>query len=97
MHNIDTRLSANYRLSGDMVASLSMDVFNLFNFQAYTAVDQRYTAETVDAIVGGSKADLENLTPRGVTDRTVVVNPNFGKPIQYQSPRSVRLGARLSF
>jgi outer membrane receptor protein involved in Fe transport len=97
VHNIDTRLSANYRLSKDMVASVSMDVFNLFNFQAYTAVDQRYTAETVDAIVGGTKGDLEQLMPRGVTDRTVAVNPNFGKPIQYQSPRSVRLGARLSF
>ncbi len=97
VHNIDTRLSANYRLSGDMVASLSMDVFNLFNFQAFTAVDQRYTSDTVDAIVGGTQEDLAGLMPRGVTDRTVVVNPNFGKPTAYQSPRSIRLGARLSF
>lgn len=96
VHNIDTRLSASYRLSGDMVASVSMDVFNLFNFQSVTAVDQRYTSETVDAIVGGTQADLETLKARG-TDRTVVVNPNFGKPVAYQSPRSIRLGARLSF
>jgi len=96
VHNIDTRLSANYRLSGDMVASVSMDVFNLFNFQSATAVDQRYTSETVDAIVGGTHADLESLKARG-TDRTVVVNPNFGKPTAYQSPRSIRFGARLSF
>ncbi|KFE64804.1 Trehalose synthase [Hyalangium minutum] len=96
VHNIDTRLSANYRLSGDMVASVSMDVFNLFNFQAATAVDQRYTSETVDAIIGGTTTDLANLKARG-TDRTVVVNPNFGKPTAYQSPRSIRFGARLSF
>ncbi len=96
VHNIDTRLAANYRLSGDMVASLSVDVFNLFNFQQYTAVDQRYTADTVDAIIGGTKADLANLTVRG-TNTPVIVNPNFGKPTAYQSPRSIRLGARLTF
>jgi outer membrane receptor protein involved in Fe transport len=96
VHNIDTRLSANYRLSGNMMATVSVDVFNLFNFQSVTSVDQRYTSETVDAIIGGTKADLENLKARG-TDRTVVANPNFGKPLSYQSPRSIRLGARLSF
>jgi outer membrane receptor protein involved in Fe transport len=96
VNTIDTRLSASYRLTHTMVASLSMDVFNLFNFQSVTAVDQRYTAETVDAIIGGTKADLEELKARG-TDSTVVANPNFGKPTAYQSPRSIRLGARLSF
>jgi hypothetical protein len=96
VHNIDTRLTASYRLPNSMVASVSMDVFNLFNFQQFTAVDQRYTAETVDAIIGGTQADLANLKARG-TDRSVVVNPNFSKPIAYQSPRSIRLGARLSF
>jgi outer membrane receptor protein involved in Fe transport len=89
VHNIDTRLSANYKLTGDMVASVSLDVFNLFNFQAYTSVDQRYTLNTVNAIIGGTKEDLEDLA--------VAVNPNFGKPTSYQSPRSVRLGARLAF
>jgi outer membrane receptor protein involved in Fe transport len=101
VHNIDTRLSASYRLTGDMVASVSMDVFNLFNFQAYTSVDQRYTAETVDAIIGGTQKDLAGLKPRtrdpANPDRTVVVNPNYGRPTSYQSPRSIRLGARLAF
>jgi hypothetical protein len=96
VHNIDTRLAANYKLSGNMVASLSVDVFNLFNFQAVTAVDQRYTAETVDAILGGSLADLQTLKARG-TDRVAVSNSNFLKPTAYQSPRSIRFGARLSF
>ncbi|MBN1209465.1 MAG: TonB-dependent receptor [Myxococcaceae bacterium] len=96
VHNIDTRLSASYRLSGDMVASLSLDVFNLFNFQAATAVDQRYTSETVDALIGGTAADLPGLKARG-TERTVVKNDNFGKPTAYQSPRSIRFGARLTF
>jgi hypothetical protein len=96
VHNVDTRLSASYRLSNNMVASLSLDVFNLFNFQTATAVDQRYTAETVDAIVGGTTADLPRLEGRG-TGRGVVTNDNFLKPTAYQPPRSVRLGARLTF
>ncbi|WP_224247944.1 TonB-dependent receptor [Hyalangium gracile] len=96
VHNFDTRLTASYRLSRDMVASLSVDVFNLFNFQQYTAVDQRYTAETVDALVGGTREDLANLKVRGTT-RDVIVNPNFGKPTAYQTPRSIRFGARLAF
>ena len=96
VHNLDTRLAASYRLSKDMAASVSVDVFNLFDFGSAVAVDQRYTSETVDAIVGGTKADLEKLTARGTT-RTVVVNPNFGKPTAYQAPRSIRFGARLSF
>jgi hypothetical protein len=25
------------------------------------------------------------------------VNPNYGRPVAYQAPRSVRLGAKLSF
>ncbi|HEX8703792.1 MAG TPA: TonB-dependent receptor [Myxococcaceae bacterium] len=89
VHNIDTRLSANYRLTGGMVATVSLDVFNLFNFQAYTAADQRYTLNNVPAIIGGTKEDLENLS--------VAVNPNYGRPTAYQSPRSIRLGARLAF
>jgi outer membrane receptor protein involved in Fe transport len=89
VHNIDSRLSANYRLTGDMVASVSLDVFNLFNFQSHIAADQRYTLNTVNPIIGGTKKDLESLN--------VAVNPNYGRPTAYQSPRSIRLGARLAF
>ena len=58
MHSFDTRLAVNYRLTKDMVASLSVDVFNLFNFQTATAYDQNYTYSPVLPIVGGTKADL---------------------------------------
>ncbi|SEM01207.1 TonB-dependent Receptor Plug Domain [Stigmatella aurantiaca] len=97
VHAFDTRLAFNYRLTRDTVATVSLDLFNLFNFQAVTSMDQRYTEDTVDALVGGTPEQLAGLTPRGDTSRTVVVNPNYGKPLSYQPPRSVRLGARLSF
>jgi len=93
VHNIDTRLSANYRLTGDMVATVSMDVFNLFNFQAATSMDQRYTAQTIGAIIDGTEEDLERLVDEGA----IVKNPNYGRPTSYQSPRSIRFGARLAF
>ena len=89
VHNFDTRLSANYKLTGDMVATVSLDVFNLFNFQAYTSADQRYTLNNTSAIIGGTRKDLQSLS--------VAVNPNYGRPTAYQSPRSLRLGARLAF
>ncbi len=96
VHAIDSHLGVSYKLTRDMVASVSLDVFNLFNFQDVTNVDQRYTAETVDALVDGGEADLENLKVRG-TERAPVKNPNYGKPTAYQPPRSIRLGARVSF
>jgi hypothetical protein len=73
-----------------------VDSFNLFNFQAVTAVDQNYTFDNVEALVGGTEADLANLKVRG-SDKAVAVNPNYQKPLSYQTPRSIRFGARLSF
>jgi hypothetical protein len=98
VHTVDTRLSADVKLVRDMVATLSVDVFNLFNFQAATRVDEIWTANTVDAVLGGTFADIENgkLMQRG-TNTPAVKNPNFGNPIAYQPPRSVRFGMRVAF
>ena len=40
---------------------LSVDVFNLFNFQGQTGQDQRYTGDNVSPIPGGSRQDLATL------------------------------------
>ncbi|WP_306818066.1 TonB-dependent receptor [Archangium lipolyticum] len=96
VHNVDAHLGLHYKFARGLTATLTMDSFNLFNFQAVTSVDQNYTYDTVDAIVGGKPADLENLKVRGGT-AAVVVNPNYQKPLSYQAPRSIRFGARLSF
>jgi hypothetical protein len=75
-----------------------MDVFNLFNFQERTRVDEIWTANTVDAVIGGTFDDIENgkLLVRG-SQTPAVKNPNFGNPIAYQPPRSVRFGMRVAF
>ncbi|WNG15874.1 TonB-dependent receptor domain-containing protein [Cystobacter fuscus] len=99
-HRVDGRLALNYRLSRELTASFSVDVFNLFNFQAPVAYDQNYTYWAVLPIENGQKADLATklVGPDGQPlDLDTSLNKNFGKPTAYQSPRSVRFGARLSF
>ncbi|WP_075011123.1 TonB-dependent receptor [Stigmatella aurantiaca] len=109
VHGIDTRVGFNRKLPGNSTLTLSLDVFNLFNFQQYTAVDQTLTTTRVYAIEqGGSAAGVEAcVTGQGecqvistATNKPITsadLNPNFKRPIAYQAPRSVRLGAKISF
>ena len=95
VHNVDTRVGFNYKLGRGMMGTVSLDSFNLFNFQATTSVDQIYTNDNIDAIVGGTLADLE--TAKNRAGAAPALNPNYQKPLSFQQPRSVRIGARLSF
>ncbi|HZH79104.1 MAG TPA: TonB-dependent receptor, partial [Archangium sp.] len=95
VHNVDAHLGLNYKLSGNLTASLTLDSFNLLNFQAVTAVDPNYTFDNIAAVVGGTTADLENV--KNLAGAAPVINPNYQKPLSYQAPRSVRFGARVSF
>ncbi|MFY0562856.1 TonB-dependent receptor domain-containing protein [Archangium lansingense] len=97
-HRIDTRLAVTYRLSRTLTASAGVDVFNLFNFQAPTAYDENYTFSDVRPLPNGTPADLPELRrPDGELLPPEELNENFGKPVSYQLPRSIRLSARLSF
>lgn len=83
----------------DVALSLTVDVFNLFDFQAPIAVDQEYTRADVLPIVGGRRGDERTKLvyadgrPAGDEAR----NPNFGLPTQYQPPRTFRFGVRAEF
>jgi outer membrane receptor protein involved in Fe transport len=107
VNNIDTNVGVNYRLNKTNVISLSLDVFNVFNFQQVTAVDQVYTTLAVKPIEGGKPANGE-LTP----DQVIFDGPgarhgkplteddknlNFKQPTQYQTPRQIRLGLKYTF
>ncbi|HYO59237.1 TonB-dependent receptor [Archangium sp.] len=103
IHNIDSNIGVNYRISKTNVVSLSVDVFNLFNFQGVTAVDQTFTNQAVLPIEGG-KAEGEltenpgqvtkvNGKPLAESER----NLNFNNPTQYQTPRQIRLGLKYTF
>nr|WP_239470018.1 TonB-dependent receptor [Archangium violaceum] len=113
VHNVDAHLGLNRKLSGDYMLSLTLDAFNVFNFQQVTAVDQTFTFTQVHPIEnGGSPDDVEGCRDDGGRCRVYVssspldnptaitpseVNPNFKKPIAYQTPRSIRFGVKLSF
>jgi hypothetical protein len=50
-------------------------------------------------IENGQKSDLAGklVGPDGEPIEAADLNKNFGQPVAYQSPRSLRFGARLSF
>ncbi|HLL01267.1 MAG TPA: TonB-dependent receptor [Myxococcaceae bacterium] len=113
VHNIDTNLNLNQKLTGNYTLSLSLSVFNLFNFQQYTSVDQNFTLTRVSPVEdrSASAKDLEacrGLSPGQTCNKVFLagtttplpaeeINPNFKRPNAYQAPRSIRLGAKLSF
>ncbi|WP_225888593.1 TonB-dependent receptor [Myxococcus xanthus] len=108
INTIDSNIGVNYRVSKDSVVSFTLDVFNLFNFQGVSGVDQTYTTLDIKPIPNGTPADLENLpgrvefqdlAPRDEPFGTVDgdVNKNFKNPTSYQAPRQVRFGIRYTF
>jgi hypothetical protein len=71
------------------------DIFNMFNQQAPTDVDDQYTFDPVAPIPNGTLADLKRL--RTVTGGQPTLNPNYGNATRYQDPLSMRFGIRASF
>jgi hypothetical protein len=106
---IDSNIGLNYRVAKNQVVSVTLDVFNLFNFQTATRVDESYTFESILPLKGGTPADLPTATSPGrirlntgnPEDEEYLtaekVNPNFRQPNQYQAPRQFRFGVRYTF
>ena len=92
---LDTNTGYRKYFSEDMSLEVTMDVFNVVNFQAVTGTDEIYTFSDVVPIAGGAMADLDSHTD--VNGEPIVENPNFGNPTSYQTPRQFRFGVRLNF
>jgi len=84
-------VSLQYPLTlGGTELRLLLDVFNLTDQQEVTVVDQTWTfAAPSDPNPNCGGPDSGAGCPLG--------NDHWGEPDQFQSPRTVRLGARLSF
>lgn len=93
--SVDTNTGFRHQFGKSYALSLTMDVFNVLNLQQTIAVDETYTTGDVNPIPGGSVSDLNGLND--IYDEPVVKNPNFGKPIAYQRPRTFRFGLRFEF
>ena len=105
INNIDSNIGVNYRVTKDSMVSFTLDVFNVFNFQGVTGVDQSYTYQSVLPVADGTPDDLPSETSPGkvqVVDEDRVlrldeVNPNYKNPTSYQAPRQIRFGVRYTF
>jgi hypothetical protein len=107
-HGIDTHVQYDLKLSKNAQLSVYMDIFNMFNFQETTAIDEDYSFGEIAPIVDGKPvknadgklepdpAQLKNPdgTPFDVESGR---NPNFGRPLAFQSPRQFRFGAKVTF
>ncbi len=98
VHRFDLHIGVGSKLAKDSNMVFTMDIFNLFNFQTVTAIDENYTFSAAAPITDGTPGDLKNLKH---TDGTALdpdeVNPNFGHPSSYQSPRQFRFGVKATF
>jgi hypothetical protein len=98
IYDVDLHLGYAFKLSSSSTLSITTDIFNLFNFQAVTARDERYTASDVQPIAGGNRGSLAGLrNSDGTAFDPNQKNPNFGHAIAYQAPRTFRFGIRLTF
>jgi outer membrane receptor protein involved in Fe transport len=98
----DIHLAFAHATSKSSALEVFVDVFNLFNAQVETSVDQRYTRDTANQVVDGSLEDLDHvkhLDPlTGIEEnRTIERNPNFANTTERQRPRTIQLGVRWLF
>ncbi len=99
---VDLKLSYGRQLSDGIAIEVFGDVFNLLNNQAQTRVDEEYTLDPANPIVGGSASDLIYLKRTTLVTGLPTAEPvgrklNFGNTSQRLTPLSARFGVRLTF
>ncbi len=98
----DVHFAYGYQINKTTKLEGFIDIFNLFNAQEETDVDEIYTFDNAVPIVGGDRTDLPHLKTQDPatgleTETTALPNKNFAKLNARQAPTSVRLGFRLVF
>jgi len=92
----DVHVAYGHALTGGTRLEAFVDVFNLFNQQPELAVDEIYTYDFANPIVGGDKGDLLHAKAL-FENRVIEKNPNHRNTRERQAPLSARLGFRLLF
>jgi len=98
--NFNPHLGYTWRFESGMSIAVTMDIFNLLNFQGTLATDERYTRSNVLPVVNGTRSDLPGKVVSPVSGQAITasqINPNFGNASLYQEPRQFRFGIRGSF
>jgi outer membrane receptor protein involved in Fe transport len=99
---LDIHLAYAHALSRRSAIEAFVDIFNLFNAQIVNQVDQRYTLDSANQVVGGTVDDLKHVKSidplTGIEqNETIERNPNFGNATVRQRPRAIQLGVRWTF
>ncbi|HEY3353211.1 MAG TPA: TonB-dependent receptor [Polyangia bacterium] len=94
-YTVDLSLRYQRILGKDMTLAVSLDLFNLFNLNQTTAVDELYTSDDTQPINNGNISDLRHL--KNYEGTRVTPYFNYGNALSYQSPLSGRFGLRLTF
>jgi len=102
VHTIDLNGAVTFRFSTSTALTISVNVFNLFNFQQVTSVSQDYTVfpNGVYPVPNGNPATDKGKILSDTTGKPLdpsQINPDFLRPVAYQPVRQVRFQARLSF
>jgi hypothetical protein len=98
----DIRLQYARQLAKGYELAVFLDVFRLFNTQRSAAVDEEYTLDNANPIVGGEYEDLVYLKEGALADGRATAEPvtrkqNFQNTTARYAPRQARFGVRLTF
>jgi hypothetical protein len=97
----DLRLQYSRPVGKNLKVSFFFDLYNVFNAQTETRVDQEYTQDRVNPIVGGGKEDLPYLKRQGgggvETPNLARKKLNYGNTSARLAPITTRFGIRLEF
>ncbi len=95
-YEADINLAYRYVIDKDKTLSFTVDIFNLFDFQQVTKVDENYTFSNAIGRQNGTLRDARSQdTGQALTQADK--NPNYGNATQYQEPRVFRFGLRATF
>jgi outer membrane receptor protein involved in Fe transport len=96
--NIDTHIEYPISFGGDLELKLIADIFNISDEQSATAVNQTWTNASRD---NPTTPDVNEATCGGPGTGTGTTCPNgnqfWNTPTAYQTPRTFRLGVKLSW
>jgi len=98
----DLHLSYGYRVNKNTTVEGFIRLFNVFNAQEELDIDEEYSVDFANPVVGGDAKDLAHVkTIDGLTGGEVNLTPtpnkNFGGLNARQAPRSAQLGFRVTF
>jgi hypothetical protein len=98
----DVRLAYGYRMNKTTTLEGFINVFNLLNQQEELDLDEEYTQDAANPVVGGQMSDLAHVKVIDVAtgqelNQTITPKKNFGNTTVRTSPRNIQIGFRLTF